>query len=580
MALSILAYLAGALTIATPCIVPILPFLLARVDTPFRRGALPMLLGLAMSFAAVASLASFAGGWAVEANRGGRIAALLLMTLFGLTMLFPVLATRMTMPIVSVGAGLSSWAERRITIKRATAFSSMLLGVATGLVWAPCAGPVLGLILTGAALKGPGVATSLLLLAYGLGAASSLAAGLFLSGCLLAIFKRSARWGDGLRRILGAAVVAGVATIWFGLDTGVLTRWSSSSTNMLEQDLITAWGNGVIPRVSVAAHAASDPVLSGPLALVLGTTQWLNTRPLRPEDLRGKVILVNFWTYSCINCLRTLPHVRAWADTYKDRGLVVIGAHTPEFAFEKSVDNVRKALVSLGVDYPVAIDNDFRLWRAFDNAAWPALYFIGADGRVRHQVLGEGDYDQSEHLIQRLLTETNGAPVARGMATINSNGPQVAADLADLYSPETYIGFAQARNFISPGGVREDIPNLYRTPSTPRLNEWGLAGVWTISGEFATLDGTSGGITLRFHARDVHLVLAPGSLGHPIRFRVTLDGAPPGADHGTDVDAEGWGSVGDARLYQLVRQTEPVADRTVEIEFFDPGLRAYSFTFG
>jgi thiol-disulfide isomerase/thioredoxin len=413
-----------------------------------------------------------------------------------------------------------------------------------------------------------------------LGAATSLAAGLLLGGRLLAVVKRSARWGDGLRRILGAAVVAGAATIWLGLDTGLLTRWSSASTNSLEQDLIATLRKAPALALGTAAYAAPGPALSRPQRSLLGARQWLNTQPLRAEDIRGKVVLVNFWTYSCINSLRALPYVRAWAEKYKDRGLVVIGVHTPEFAFEKDVANVRQASASLGVFYPVAIDSDYGIWRAFNNQAWPAFYFIGADGLVRHHVLGEGDYDQSERLIQQLLSEAKGAPVASDIVAVTGDGPQAAADERDLRSPETYIGYAQARNFASPDGVREDAPSLYRTVSALPLNRWGLAGVWTIGGEFATLGDKSGSITYRFHARDLHLVLAPPSQGQPIRFRVKIDGAPPGADHGFDVDAEGRGSVQEARMYQLVRQSGAVADRTFEIEFFDAGVRAYAFTFG
>jgi cytochrome c biogenesis protein CcdA/thiol-disulfide isomerase/thioredoxin len=581
MTLFILAYLAGVLTIATACIFPILPFVLARADKPFRRGGLPMLLGLAFAFAAVASLASVAGGWAVEANRHGRTAALVLMTVFGLTMLLPALAARMTVPIVSIGSRLANRAGQRISAEGTTAASSVVLGVATGLVWAPCAGPVLGLILAGAALRGPGVETSLLLLTYGLGAASSLAAGLFFGGRVLAAVKQSVRWGDGLRRILGAAAMAGAATIWLGLDTGFLTRLSSAGTNILEQRLITTLRNTPEPGTGTAERAAAPaPALSGPLGSLLAAPQWLNTPPLHPEDIRGKVVLVNFWTYSCINCLRVLPHVRAWAEKYRDRGLVVVGVHTPEFAFEKDAANVRTASVALGVGYPVAVDNDFEIWRAFNNQAWPALYFVGADGRVRHRELGEGGYEQSERLIQQLLSEAGGTPVARDVVAVSGKGPQAAADERNLHSGETYVGHNQARNFASPGGIKEDAPNLYRTPSALPLNRWSLAGVWTIGGEFATLNEPSGSITYRFHARDLHLVLAPHARGEPIRFRVKIDGAPPGADHGFDVDDQGWGSVVDERLYQLIRQTGSVADRTFEIEFFAAGVRAYAFTFG
>jgi cytochrome c biogenesis protein CcdA/thiol-disulfide isomerase/thioredoxin len=578
MSLFIVAYLAGVLTIATPCIFPILPFVLARADEPFRRGALPMLLGLAVAFAAVASLAAFAGGWAVDTNRYGRTAALALLTLFGASLLFPALATRAAAPFVSLGSRLLNWTERRSAVRGATITSSIALGVATGLVWSPCAGPVLGLILTGAALRGPGIATSLLLLTYGLGAATSLAAGMFFGGRLLAVVRQSVRRGDALRPVLGAAVVAGAAAIWLGFDTGLLTRWSSATVDVLEQDLIAT------PRkefsVMRAANAAQAAALSGPLASLLGARQWLNTKPLLAEDVRGKVVLVNFWTYSCINCLRALPHVRAWAETYKDRGLVVIGVHTPEFAFEKDVANVRKALVARDVGYPVALDSDYGIWRAFGNQAWPAFYFIGADGQVRHREFGEGGYEQSERLIQHLLSEARGAAFSGDIAAVSGQGPQAAADERDLRSGETYVGYAQAENFASPDAVSEDAPRLYRAAPALPLNRWSLTGVWTIGGEFATLDGTSGRIAYRFHARDLHLVLAPRPDGHPVRFRVTLDGAPPGADHGFDVDAEGWGRVEDGRLYQLVRQTGPVADRTFEIEFFDAGVRAYAFTFG
>jgi cytochrome c biogenesis protein CcdA/thiol-disulfide isomerase/thioredoxin len=579
MTLFILAYLAGVLTIAAPCILPILPFVLARMDQPFRRSGLPLLLGLAFAFAAVASLASFAGGWAVDANRHGRNVALALITWFGLTMLLPTLAVRMTMPIVSIGSWLLSWAGHRMTTKGVNTFTSTLLGVATGLVWAPCAGPVLGLVLTGAALRGPSVETSLLLLTYGLGAATSLAAGLLLGGRLLATVKRSIRLGNGFRRVLGAAVLGGVATIWLGFDTGLLTSLSSTNTNILERNLIDTLRNPT-QSMSIAAHATPEPALSRPLHSLLGARQWLNTQPLHPEDIRGKVVLVNFWTYSCINCLRALPYVRAWAAKYKDYGLVTIGVHTPEFAFEKDIANVSKALVALGIGYPVAIDNDFGIWRAFDNQGWPALYFIGMDGRVRHQMLGEGGYDRSEEFIQQLLSEANGASVTHGITAVSGKGPQAAADEKDLGSAETYIGYKQAENFRSPDRVVEDVPFPYRAASALSRNQWSLAGHWTVGGEFATLNGTHGSIIYRFHARDLNLVLAPSFQGRVARFRVKIDGLPPGPNHGFDVDAEGWGRIEEARLYQLVRQTGAIADRTFEIEFLDADVRAYAFTFG
>ena len=336
----------------------------------------------------------------------------------------------------------------------------------------------------------------------------------------------------------------------------------------------------LIVGMTTAANADPNPALSGLPRSLLAARQWLNTQPLRSEDLGGKVILVNFWTYSCINSLRALPYVREWAKKYRDRGLVVIGVQTPEFAFEKDVANVSKALVALGVDYPVAIDNDYGIWRAFDNEAWPAFYFIGANGRVRDRVFGEGGYDESERLIQQLLSEANAAPVASAIAPIDGTGPQAAADENDLRSDETYIGYAQATNFASPGGAVEDAPSVYRTVLPAPLDRWSLTGAWTIGSEFASLNNAPGGIAYRFHARDLNLVLAARSPGGSIRFRVKIDGAPPGADHGVDVDAEGWGSLEDDRMYQLVRQARPVEDRTFEIEFLDAGVRAYVFTFG
>jgi thiol-disulfide isomerase/thioredoxin len=327
------------------------------------------------------------------------------------------------------------------------------------------------------------------------------------------------------------------------------------------------------------AYAAGTEA-SGPLRALFEAQQWLNTKPLQPEEIRGKVVLVNFWTYSCINCLRILPHVRAWAEKYKSRGLVVIGVHTPEFAFEKDAGNVTKALVSLGVSYPVATDNDFRIWRAFDNVAWPALYFIGADGRIRQHVFGEGEYEQSERLIQKLLSEAESAPVPNDIVSVNGVSTEAAPDAPELRSPETYIGYAQAANFASPGFVAENASRAYKTLSALPLNHWSLAGVWTIAAEYAALDDAPGSIVYRFHARDLHLVLARRSQGHPIRFRVRIDGNPPGADHGYDIDADGWGSLDDDRLYQLVRQSGKVADRTFEIEFFESGVCAYAFTFG
>ena len=334
---------------------------------------------------------------------------------------------------------------------------------------------------------------------------------------------------------------------------------------------------GVVQR---AALAAAELPVEGELPSLGGANGWLNSRPLTAADLRGKVVLVEFWTYTCINWLRTLPHVRAWAEKYKDQGLVVVGVHAPEFSFEKDVDNVRRAAKDLRVDYPIAIDSDHAVWRAFGNQYWPALYFVDAQGRIRHHQFGEGAYDRSETIIRQLLAEAGARGVTDETAPVDARGIEAAADWDSLKSPENYVGYERAENFSPSGGALGDIPTLYRTASPLPLNGWSLAGVWTIGGEFATLNDSTGRISYRFHARDLNLVLAPTPQGHPVRFRVTIDGAPPGADHGLDIDTEGWGSVQEPRLYQLVRQAGPVVDRTFEVEFFGAGARAYAFTFG
>jgi thiol-disulfide isomerase/thioredoxin len=344
---------------------------------------------------------------------------------------------------------------------------------------------------------------------------------------------------------------------------------------------IGLWAGVLASVVGVVAVLAGpgDGLSVQQSALVSGAP-WLNTDPLGPQDLKGKVVLVNFWTYSCINSLRVIPYVRAWADKYRAQGLVVIGVHTPEFAFEKDLANVRRASAYYGVGYPVVLDSQQRIWRAFGNEAWPALYFLGPDGRVRRRVLGEGGYDQSERLIQSLLAERNGAPVGGGLAKVDGQGAEAAPDERDLGSPETYVGYARASGFASPGRIRPDDSRTYGGVAALGLNRWSLAGEWTVGEEFATLNQAGGRIAYRFKARDLHLILAPPADGRPIRFRITIDGQPPGADHGVDTDAAGMGQVVEPRMYQLVRQARPVAARTFEIEFLDPGVQAYDFTFG
>ena len=307
---------------------------------------------------------------------------------------------------------------------------------------------------------------------------------------------------------------------------------------------------------------------------------WLNSPPLTPSALRGKVVLVDFWTYTCINWRRTLPYVRAWAEKYKDQGLVVIGVHAPEFEFEKNLNNVRWAVKNMGVDYPVAVDNDHVIWRAFRNQAWPALYFIDAQGRVRHHYFGEGAYEQSEMILQELLREAGASGVSREAVTVNGQGADAAADWANLRSPENYLGLERTENFASPGGAALDKPRVYELPAALRLNGWALSGDWTVKKDTSASNKAGGRIAYQFHARDVHLVMGPATAGTSVKFRVMIDGQPPGAAHGVDVDEQGNGTVTEQRMYQLIRQQQPIADRQFEIEFFGPGVEAFSFTFG
>jgi cytochrome c biogenesis protein CcdA/thiol-disulfide isomerase/thioredoxin len=701
MFLFILAYIGGVLTILSPCILPVLPFVFARADQPFLRRGLPLLLGMAATFAVIATLAAVGGGWAVQANEYGRYAAIALLALFGVTLLFPELSDRLTRPLVALGGRLSESADRNE--HTGSVWPSVLLGVATGLLWAPCAGPVLGLILTGAALQGANVQTTLLLLAYSAGAATSLALALLVGGRVFAAMKRSLGAGEWIRRGLGAAVLVAVVAIALGVDTGFLTQVSLASTASLEQSLVDRFhpaGGKVGPQASssvvmsgggsmmsanpsmmsanpstmamnanppggqVKADPSSSVVMSGgsmmsanpsmmsanpstmamnanpsggqvkadPSSSVVmsggsmmsanpsmtsanaptmamnanpaaamkaapavaaadnlpvegmlpplsGAVQWLNSPPLTAESLKGKVVLVDFWTYSCINCLRSIPYVRAWAEKYKDQGLVVIGVHAPEFPFEKNIDNVKSAVARLKIDYPVAIDNDYAIWRAFNNEYWPADYFIDAEGRIRHHYFGEGEYAESEEIIQQLLAEAGKHDLSASVVSINASGAEAASDEADVKSPETYIGYTRAEKFASPGGAVSDAAHDYSSGDL-KLNDWGLMGDWTVGGQYATLDKKDGAIAYRFHARDLHLVLGPGAEGKPVHFRVTVDGAAPGESHGADVNADGEGVVTENRLYQLVRQTGPIMDRTFTIQFLDPDVQAYAFTFG
>ena len=629
MALFAIAYFGGVLTILSPCILPVLPFVVARTDQPFRRGTLPTLAGMAAMFTVVATLAAVGGSWVADANHYGRLAALVLFALFGLALLFPTFGARLAQPLVRLGgrvAGAANVAERPVV-------SSLALGAATGLLWAPCAGPILGLVLTGAALQGASARTSLLLASYAAGAATSLALALVAGGRLVGAMRRSTHATEWLRRGLGAAVLCGVGAIALGLDTGLLTRLSLASTTALEQRVLDRFGSptaaaasgppaageamsgssamagpamsgGAMTGGAMSGAMSGGAAMSGGQAMaggammsagarsdgprldregrfpsLAGAVGWLNSEPLTNDGLKGQVVLIDFWTYSCINCLRAIPYVRAWAEKYRSQGLVVIGVHSPEFAFEKRLDNVKRAVADLSITYPVAIDNDYAIWRAFNNQYWPAHYFIDAQGTVRHHHFGEGGYEESELVIQKLLAEAGRAVPSSPAVSVMAAGAQAPSSEADVLSPETYIGYERAERFVSPDGAVKDVAHRY-DDGGPRLNEWGLSGVWTIGREHATLTAQGGSVVYRFHARDLHLVLGVPQGARPVRFRVTLDGKPPGAHHGVDVSPAGEGVVTGQRLYQLIRQQGPIDDRTFEIRFLDPGVDVFAFTFG
>jgi len=593
MLIVLIAYLGGVLTILSPCILPVLPFVFARADRPFRSHGLPLLVGMAVAYSVIATLAAFGGEWVIAVNEQGRHAALAVLALFGVTLMFPAVADRLSAPLVALGARLSGTSPGDAQ-ERSGVLAPLVLGVGTGLLWAPCAGPILGLLLTTAALNGASVGTSALLFVYALGASTSLAIALLFGGRLIPLLKRTLPSGALIRRIAGAAVLVGVSSIALGADRGVLSRLSIGTSSALEQSLVEkierkpASSNAdaavKVADASGAAAAREAPALrlpvEGTLPSFAGATEWINSAPLTPESLRGKVVLVDFWTYSCINCLRTLPSVRAWAEKYKDAGLVVVGVHTPEFAFEKLPANVRRATQDLHVGYPVAVDSNYAVWRAFDNHYWPAFYFIDAQGRVRYHQFGEDQYDRAEQVIRQLLAEAGQARLPAATAAPDGEGTQAAPGARPAQSQESYLGYQRAEGFASPGGVAPDRVHGYAGPSSLRLDQWALSGEWNVGAESVAVARPNARIAYRFRARDLHLVLGPSADGKPVRFKVSVDGQAPQADHGTDVDAQGNGVVDRYKLYQLVRQSGGDKERLFEIEFLDAGAQAYVFTFG
>jgi thiol-disulfide isomerase/thioredoxin len=332
--------------------------------------------------------------------------------------------------------------------------------------------------------------------------------------------------------------------------------------------------------VRSATHPAAQLPVEGHLAGFDGATGWLNSPPLTAAGLRGQVVLVNFWTYTCINWLRQLPYLRAWAHRYQDHGLVVVGVHTPEFDFEHDLDNVRQQVTDLGVGYPVATDNDYAIWTGFNNHYWPALYLVDAQGQLRHHRFGEGDEERSEMILQQLLTQAGSGGADQSLTPVDAHGVEAAADWDSLRSPENYLGSERTDNFVSPNGSLLDASYAYAAPPRLGLNHWALAGDWTVRQQAIVLNQAGGRIFYRFQARDLHLVMAPRAPGTSVRFQVHLDSQPPGAAHGADADDQGNGTLTDPRLYQLIRQPGPISQRTFEVTFDDPGVQAYAFTFG
>jgi cytochrome c biogenesis protein CcdA/thiol-disulfide isomerase/thioredoxin len=576
MFIYLLAFVGGVLTILSPCILPVLPFVFARADQSFRRSGLPLLVGMALTFSLVAVAAAFGGHWVVRLNQGGRYVAMVVFLVLGVSLLFPSLAEALTRPLVRAGGRLQGGPTSESSIGK-----SFILGISTGLLWAPCAGPILGLILTGAAIQGPGARSSFLLISFALGAATSLGIALFAGNKVFSALKRSLSFEVWIRRALGVAVILGVVAIALGWDTNLLTKFSFVNTSKAEAHLINSLGpdkSNTHPTNAVGSQVVLAD--EGPMPKLDGAVAWINSAPLTADSLRGKVVLIDFWTYSCINCLRALPYVEAWSAKYKDAGLVVIGVHTPEFAFEKEQSNVEKAVRDLKVTYPVAVDSDYKIWRAFNNQYWPAHYFIDGKGRIRYHHFGEGEYEESERVIQQLLKENGATSLAEGTINVAATGAEAAPDMEKVLSHETYIGYGRADNFASAEFIAPDAVRVYTPRPRLSLNQWALGGRWKISSESAVLQAPGGKIVFRFHARDLHIVLGPSKDGKPVRFRVKLDGTAPGDDHGSDTDANGAGTVNEHRLYQLIRQKGTVEDRTFEIEFLDPGVQAFAFTFG
>jgi cytochrome c biogenesis protein CcdA/thiol-disulfide isomerase/thioredoxin len=569
MTLVLITYIAGVLTILSPCILPMLPFVFSKSEQSFMRGHLPLLFGMAVTFSILSALTIVGGSWIGQVSGLGRWLALIFLGLFGLSLALPQLSDKILAPLTALGAKLNPHG------KKESIGGSVLIGISTGLLWAPCAGPILGLVLTGAASQN-NLATSVgLLLSYSAGAATSLALALLGGKKLFAVFKGFLGFEHSFKRVLGVVVLLGVVAVAFNVDRTVLTRLSKIETTSLETKLLSI----VNPTADSSDNDDDELASEGDMPELTGAVSWLNSAPLTKADLKGKVVVIDFWTYSCINCLRTLPYVKAWAEKYKDNGLVVIGVHTPEFGFEKELKNVQNAVKDLGITYPVAIDSAYAIWKAFHNQFWPAHYFVDREGHVRYHHFGEGEYAKSEDVIRTLLTENGEKILGETKTDVQASGVEAASKVAEVKSPETYIGYDRAENFAATEDITPDREATYKAKENLRQNDWSLEGRWFVEQESAILTKPHGKIIYRFHARDLHLVLGGDKTVH---FKVTLDGHAPGANHGVDINSDGVGTVTSHRLYQLIRQPTDavIEDHTFEIEFLDPSVEAFAFTFG
>ena len=580
----LITYVAGVLTILSPCILPVLPFVFARSGQPFLKSSFPLLVGLCTTFALLSAIAITGGEWVANANQWGRYFSILLLSIFGLSMIFPEVAEKLMSPLVKLGSKIGSGPQPNQP--SSPFFSSFLIGISTGLLWAPCAGPILGLVLTGAASQGNTQKSILLLFSYSLGAATSLALALIAGNRFLGKLKQFLGIDRVLKRILGISILVGVVSIIFNLDRTLLTHLSKFETTSLENKLISFAGGLpgeskknqnllLLSNVNLKSQSSSDV---SELPEFNQITAWINSKPLLKKDLLGKVVLIDFWTYSCINCIRTLPYLKEWSEKYKENNFIIVGIHAPEFAFEKNLDNVKKAVQELGITYPVAIDNDYALWSAFQNHYWPAHFLIDREGKVRSYHFGEGNYEETEKLIQTLIAESGEKLKIKETKRI-AQGVEAQGSTANTLSPETYLGFQRASNLqINPPALKNTEAN-YQIVSPLKLNEWSLGGTWKIAADKIELKKPKGKIAFRFRARDLHLVLGGNKA---ISFKVTIDGHAPGNEHGTDTTAEGLGVIRENRLYQLIRETEAHRDEEhlFEITFFEDGVEAYAFTFG